>query len=72
MKAAVVSAFAQPPHYEDFPDPVAAGSDELVVDVVAAALHPRVRSQASGSRCTAATAAQSTHWRTGALIARYR
>jgi NADPH:quinone reductase-like Zn-dependent oxidoreductase len=49
MKAAVVRAFDEPPHYEDFPDPVAAHGDELVVDVVAAALHPRVRSQANGS-----------------------
>jgi NADPH:quinone reductase-like Zn-dependent oxidoreductase len=49
MKAAVVHAFDQPPHYEDFPDPVAAHGDELVVEVVAAALHPRVRSQANGS-----------------------
>ena len=52
MKAAVVSAFDQPPRYEDFPDPVAATSDELIVDVVAAALHPRVRSQANGSHYT--------------------
>jgi NADPH:quinone reductase-like Zn-dependent oxidoreductase len=52
MKAAVVTAFEEPPHYEDFPDPVAAHGDELVVDVVAAALHPRVRSQASGSHYT--------------------
>ena len=52
MKAAVVSAFDQPPHYQDFPDPVAAQRDELVVDVVAAALHPRVRSQANGSHYT--------------------
>jgi NADPH:quinone reductase-like Zn-dependent oxidoreductase len=52
MKAAVVSAFDQPPHYEDFSDPVAANSGELVVEVVAAALHPRVRSQASGSHYT--------------------
>jgi NADPH:quinone reductase-like Zn-dependent oxidoreductase len=49
MKAAVVSAFGKPPHYQDFPDPVAAHDDELVVEVVAAALHPRVRSQADGS-----------------------
>ena len=52
MKAAVVSAFDEPPHYEDFPDPVAARANELVVDVVAAALHPRVRSQANGSHYT--------------------
>jgi NADPH:quinone reductase-like Zn-dependent oxidoreductase len=52
MKAAVVSVFGEPPHYEDFPDPVATGSDQLVVEVVAAALHPRVRSQANGSHYT--------------------
>src|ERR1700749_1577407 len=52
MKAAVVSAFDEPPRYEDFPDPVAAQGDELVVDVAAAALHPRVRSQAAGSHYT--------------------
>jgi NADPH:quinone reductase-like Zn-dependent oxidoreductase len=44
-----VSSFDKPPRYQDFPDPVAAHSGELVVDVVAAALHPRVRSQANGS-----------------------
>jgi NADPH:quinone reductase-like Zn-dependent oxidoreductase len=52
MKAAVVNTFDEPPRYEDFPDPVAAHWDELVVDVVAAALHPRVRSQANGSHYT--------------------
>jgi NADPH:quinone reductase-like Zn-dependent oxidoreductase len=52
MKAAVVNTFDEPPRYEDFPDPVAAQGDELVVDVVAAALHPRVRSQANGSHYT--------------------
>jgi NADPH:quinone reductase-like Zn-dependent oxidoreductase len=52
MKAAVVNAFDAPPSYQDFPDPVAAHGDEMVVDVVAAALHPRVRSQANGSHYT--------------------
>jgi NADPH:quinone reductase-like Zn-dependent oxidoreductase len=52
MKAAVVSAFDRAPRYEDFPDPVATQGAELVVDVVAAALHPRVRSQANGSHYT--------------------
>jgi NADPH:quinone reductase-like Zn-dependent oxidoreductase len=52
MKAAVVNTFDEPPRYEDFPDPVAVHGDELVVDVVAAALHPRVRSQANGSHYT--------------------
>ena len=49
MKAAVVTAFDTPPQYLDFPDPVAHGKDEVVVDVLAAGLHPRVRSQANGS-----------------------
>ena len=40
------------PRYEDFPDPVAAGGDEIVVAVLAAGLHPRVRSQADGSHYT--------------------
>jgi NADPH:quinone reductase-like Zn-dependent oxidoreductase len=52
MKAAVVNSFDHPPRYEDFPDPIATQGDELVVDVVAAALHPRVRSQANGSHYT--------------------
>src|ERR1700761_4510253 len=52
LKPAVVAAFTQPPRYEDFADPVAANSGELVVDVVVAALHPRVRSQANGSHYT--------------------
>jgi NADPH:quinone reductase-like Zn-dependent oxidoreductase len=52
MKAAVVTAFDTPPAYADFPDPVASGEDEVVVDVLAAGLHPRVRSQADGSHYT--------------------
>ena len=52
MKAAVVSSFAAPPRYQDFPDPIPAGGDEMVVDVLAAGLHPRVRSQADGSHYT--------------------
>jgi NADPH:quinone reductase-like Zn-dependent oxidoreductase len=52
MKAAVVSAFDAPPSYGDFPDPAPAGEGEIVVDVLAAGLHPRVRSQANGSHYT--------------------
>jgi len=52
MKAAVVTAFDAPPRYLEFPDPVARGEDEIVVDVLAAGLHPRVRSQANGSHYT--------------------
>jgi NADPH:quinone reductase-like Zn-dependent oxidoreductase len=52
MKAAVVTAFNTPPHYADLPEPVAHGKDEMVVEVLAAGLHPRVRSQADGSHYT--------------------
>jgi NADPH:quinone reductase-like Zn-dependent oxidoreductase len=52
MKAAVVTSFGTPPRCADFPDPVAAGQDEMVVSVLAAGLHQRVRSQANGSHYT--------------------
>lgn len=52
MKAAVVTAFDQPPSYADHPDPVARRASEQVVEVLAAGLHPRVRSQANGSHYT--------------------
>ena len=52
MKAAVVSSFGAAPRYEEFPSPTAAGDDGTVIDVIAAGLHPRVRSQANGSHYT--------------------
>jgi NADPH:quinone reductase-like Zn-dependent oxidoreductase len=51
MKAAVVSTFDSPPRFADFPLP-APKEGEIVVDVLAAGLHPRVRSQANGSHYT--------------------
>jgi NADPH:quinone reductase-like Zn-dependent oxidoreductase len=50
-RAAVVTAFDEPPHYRSFtlPEP---GDDEEVVTVLAAGLHPRVRSGASGAHYT--------------------
>lgn len=48
MQAAVVRSFGSPPRYEAFETPTPAG-ENLLLDVVAAGLHPRVRSQASGS-----------------------
>ncbi|MEV6345899.1 zinc-binding alcohol dehydrogenase family protein [Actinoplanes sp. NPDC051851] len=51
MKAAVVSSFDSTPRYEEFPLPTP-GEGELVVDVLAAGLHPRVLSQADGSHYT--------------------
>ncbi|MFT4285746.1 MAG: zinc-binding alcohol dehydrogenase family protein [Protaetiibacter sp.] len=52
MHAAVVTRFDTPPRYLDHPAPEATRPGELVVEVVAAALHPRVRSQADGSHYT--------------------
>jgi NADPH:quinone reductase-like Zn-dependent oxidoreductase len=52
MKAAVVTSFDHPPRYEDFADPIAAGEHEVVVEVLAAGLHPRVRSGANGTHYT--------------------
>jgi NADPH:quinone reductase-like Zn-dependent oxidoreductase len=52
MRAAVVTSFDQPPTCRDVPDAVARTADQVVVDVLAAGLHPRVRSQADGSHYT--------------------
>jgi NADPH:quinone reductase-like Zn-dependent oxidoreductase len=52
MHAAVVTSFGAPPRYGEHPEPIAHGKDEVVVDVLAAGLHPRVRSQANGSHYT--------------------
>jgi NADPH:quinone reductase-like Zn-dependent oxidoreductase len=54
MHAAVVTSFATPPTYQDLPAPTPSprSPDEVVVDVLAAGLHPRVRSQANGSHYT--------------------
>lgn len=52
MRAAVVRSFDHPPRYEEFADPVARDADEVVVEVLAAGLHPRVRSGANGTHYT--------------------
>lgn len=52
MKAAVVTTFDNPPQYQEFPAPVATGDNEQIIEVLAAGLHPRVRSQADGSHYT--------------------
>lgn len=52
MKAAVVTTFGESPRYTDAPEPTATGENEVVVDVLASALAPRVRSQAAGSHYT--------------------
>jgi NADPH:quinone reductase-like Zn-dependent oxidoreductase len=52
MHAAVVRSFDAPPHYETFQTPEPSGEHQIAVDVLAAGLHPRVRSGASGSHYT--------------------
>ncbi|MER5437751.1 zinc-binding alcohol dehydrogenase family protein [Streptomyces sp. NPDC002790] len=52
MHAAVVRSFDAPPRFEEFPTPCPQGEHEILVDVVAAGLHPRVRSAADGSHYT--------------------
>src|ERR1700722_16081262 len=49
MHATVVRSFDRPPRYEEFPAPQPRDEHELLVDVLAAGLHPRVRSGAAGS-----------------------
>jgi NADPH:quinone reductase-like Zn-dependent oxidoreductase len=52
VRAAVVSTFDSPPRCVEFPAPVPKAEGEMLVDVLAAGLHPRVRSQANGSHYT--------------------
>jgi NADPH:quinone reductase-like Zn-dependent oxidoreductase len=52
MRAAVVTSFDTAPSYQNFPTPTPQSPDEVLVDVIAAGLHPRVRSQANGSHYT--------------------
>jgi NADPH:quinone reductase-like Zn-dependent oxidoreductase len=51
MNAALVTSFAEPPHYQRFAVPVPSG-DEVLADVLAVGLHPRVRSGAAGVHYT--------------------
>lgn len=48
MNAAVVDAFDRAPRYAEFADPVAADG-EVIVEVIAAGLHPIVRALANGT-----------------------
>ena len=52
MHAAVVTSFDRPPQYGDYPTPVPNGPHQVLVEVLAAGLHPRVRSQANGLHYT--------------------
>jgi NADPH:quinone reductase-like Zn-dependent oxidoreductase len=52
VRAAIVTDFDSAPRCGEFAAPIPAGENEILVDVVAAGLHPRVRSQADGSHYT--------------------
>ncbi len=52
MHAAVVRSFDQPPRYEVYDTPEPTGPDQVLVDVLAAGLHPRVRTDAAGRHYT--------------------
>ncbi len=52
MKAAVVTSFGEPPHYGAVEVPQPKGDQELLVDVLAVGLHPRVRTGAAGAHYT--------------------
>jgi NADPH:quinone reductase-like Zn-dependent oxidoreductase len=52
MHAAVVRSFDHPPRYEIFDTPEPSGADEALADVLAAGLHPRVRTGAAGGHYT--------------------
>jgi NADPH:quinone reductase-like Zn-dependent oxidoreductase len=52
MNAAVVTSFDEPPHYQQIEVPDPTNTDEIVVDVLAIGLHPRVRSGAAGAHYT--------------------
>jgi NADPH:quinone reductase-like Zn-dependent oxidoreductase len=52
MNAAVVTAFGEPPHYQQFEVPRPGSAEETLVDVLAVGLHPRVRTGAAGAHYT--------------------
>jgi NADPH:quinone reductase-like Zn-dependent oxidoreductase len=52
MNAAVVTSFGEVPRYRQFEVPRPASGSQILVDVLAAGLHPRVRSGAAGAHYT--------------------
>jgi NADPH:quinone reductase-like Zn-dependent oxidoreductase len=52
INAAVVTSFDEPPHYQPFELPAPTSDDQIVVEVLAVGLHPRVRSGARGAHYT--------------------
>jgi NADPH:quinone reductase-like Zn-dependent oxidoreductase len=52
MNAAVVTSFGEAPRYQPFEVPQPTGTEQILVDVLAVGLHPRVRSGAAGAHYT--------------------
>jgi NADPH:quinone reductase-like Zn-dependent oxidoreductase len=52
MHAAVVTSFAEPPHYQTHEVPTPTKDSHRLVDVLAVGLHPRVRTDAAGAHYT--------------------
>ena len=52
MHAAVVTSFDEPPHYQRVDVPTPAEDNQVLVDVLAVGLHPRVRTDAAGRHYT--------------------
>ena len=52
MNAAVVTSFDEPPHYQQCEVPQPTSGTEILVDVLAVGLHPRVRTGAAGAHYT--------------------
>ena len=56
MNAAVVTSFEEPPKYQPIEVPQPTTSEEILVDVLAVGLHPRVRTGAAGTHYTSTRA----------------
>jgi len=52
MNAAVVTSFGSPPHYHQLEVPQPRTDEEVLVDILAVGLHPRVRTGAAGAHYT--------------------
>ncbi|HEY0186196.1 MAG TPA: zinc-binding alcohol dehydrogenase family protein [Cellulomonas sp.] len=52
MKAALVTELGRPPRYTEIEPPAPTGPHQVLAELVAAGLHPRVRSQAAGTHYT--------------------
>lgn len=56
MRAAIVTVHGASPAYGDHPEPVARGDHQMLVEVLAAGLHPLTRAKANGTHYSATAA----------------